>query len=233
MNILALDTSQKMCSVCVRVSGSNECGVFHQSEELGTGHAERLMPMVHETMVTAGLTFAGLDRIAVTTGPGSFTGVRVAIAAARGFALAAKAQIVSLSTHALLAAQLGQRHAVAVIDDARRGQVYFSLFQPESITPSVGPTVLASDTIAENFDSIPSLAQLTGTGSAIAAEHLSKRNIACVEHTNVTPDCRVLASLAADLAADEKAPSPLYLRAPDAKPQSKHRLVRQNAGQVA
>jgi tRNA threonylcarbamoyladenosine biosynthesis protein TsaB len=88
MNILALDTSMGACSAAVLLADGATQRIVLCEERMARGHAEALMPMVAEVMTEAGLDFAALDLIAATLGPGSFTGVRIAIAAARGFALA-------------------------------------------------------------------------------------------------------------------------------------------------
>ena len=89
MNVLAFDTCLGAVSVAVRWQGpGGDWLTRHAHEARERGHAERLMPMIAEVMEDAGLAFSDLDRIAVTVGPGTFTGVRVGVAAARGLALA-------------------------------------------------------------------------------------------------------------------------------------------------
>src|SRR5215475_9417358 len=93
MNILALDTSMGACGAAVLLVDTSSQRVVLCEEHMTRGHAEALMPMVVEVMSGAGLDFAALDLIAATLGPGSFTGVRIAIAAARGFALVTPARL--------------------------------------------------------------------------------------------------------------------------------------------
>src|SRR6476619_838935 len=93
MNILALDTSMGACNAAVLLADGATQRIVLCEETMARGHAEALMPMVAEVMTEAGLGFAALDLIAATLGPGSFTGVRIAIAAARGFALATGAPL--------------------------------------------------------------------------------------------------------------------------------------------
>ena len=90
MLLLAIDTAGPDCAVALARSGAGGAEILvRASERIGRGHAERLMPMIEAALRrSASVDFADLDRIAVTTGPGSFTGVRVGIAAARGLALA-------------------------------------------------------------------------------------------------------------------------------------------------
>src|SRR6266404_2143129 len=89
MLLLAIDTAGPDCAVALARSGADGGKILvRTSERIGRGRAERLMPMIESALAEAGADFADLDRVAVTTGPGSFTGVRVGIAAARGLALA-------------------------------------------------------------------------------------------------------------------------------------------------
>ncbi len=133
MNILALDTSMGACSAAVLRTDGAERTLFVRQEAMARGHAEALMPMVAETMAEASLPFAELDVIAATTGPGSFTGVRIAIAAARGLALVTGAGLFgtdSLTVMAKAAEHLAEPFAVAV--DARRGMLYFGLYDADA-----------------------------------------------------------------------------------------------------
>src|ERR1051326_4463832 len=103
MLILAIDTALDACAAAVLDTGASKL-IAVESQTMKRGHAEALMPLVARVMKQAALPFAALDRIAVTTGPGSFTGLRVGLAAARGIALAAHKPIVGLSTLAAFAA---------------------------------------------------------------------------------------------------------------------------------
>ena len=97
MRVLAIDTALEACAAAVLDTES--AGIMaHESLAMQRGHAEALMPLIKRVMDRAGLAYAALDRVAVTIGPGSFTGLRVGIAAARGIALAAGKPAVGLST---------------------------------------------------------------------------------------------------------------------------------------
>src|SRR5688500_19241349 len=115
MRVLAIDTALAVCAAAV-LDTERPALQARESVPMVRGHAEALMPMVARVMDAAQLEFAELDRIAVTTGPGSFTGLRVGIAAARGIALAAGKPTVGLSTLAAYAApQIAQRDNTPIV----------------------------------------------------------------------------------------------------------------------
>ncbi|MCX7889008.1 MAG: tRNA (adenosine(37)-N6)-threonylcarbamoyltransferase complex dimerization subunit type 1 TsaB [Rhodobacteraceae bacterium] len=100
--ILAFDTSAAHCAAALLSEGRI---VRSQTESMPTGQAERLIPMLEEVLAAAGLSWRGIDAIAVGTGPGNFTGLRIAVAAARGFALALGIPAVGVSAFRVMAAQ--------------------------------------------------------------------------------------------------------------------------------
>src|SRR3569832_2030440 len=129
MLILAIDTALDACSAAVLDTETADLLAQEQSF-MKRGHAEALMPMIARVMQSANLAFTALDRIAVTAGPGSFTGLRVGISAARGLALAAKRPAVGLTTLSAYAAPIvGRSGSAPVISaiDARHDHVYFQL----------------------------------------------------------------------------------------------------------
>src|ERR1044072_1264149 len=104
MNVLAFDTCFDACSVCV--AQSRDEGIVELAsalERFETGHAERLIPMIEEVMRDAGVAFEAIDRVAGTLGPGTFTGMRIGIAAARGLALSTGIATVGVSSLAVMA----------------------------------------------------------------------------------------------------------------------------------
>ena len=131
MRVLAIDTALEACAAAVL---DTEHGVLaSESLPMVRGHAEALMPLIARVMAQADMPFAALDRIAVTTGPGSFTGLRVGISAARGIALAAGKPAFGLTTLAAFAAPYiahDDKIAVAVAIDARHQHVYLQMFGP-------------------------------------------------------------------------------------------------------
>ena len=132
MHVLAIDTALEACAAAV-LDTERGAIIAHESLDMVRGHAEALMPLIARVLDRAALRFATLDRIAVTTGPGSFTGLRVGISAARGIALAAGKPAVGLSTLAAYAAPLiaaDDTLPVVSVVDARHDHVYLQVFGP-------------------------------------------------------------------------------------------------------
>jgi tRNA threonylcarbamoyladenosine biosynthesis protein TsaB len=224
MHVLAIDTALEACSAAVLDTGTGK--VTHESLPMLRGHAEALMPLIARVMKEADTSFAALDRIAVTTGPGSFTGLRVGIAAARGIGLAATKPVVGLTTLAAYAApHIAQddKTAIAVAIDARHQHVYLQIFGP-------GGRTLIAPRIASIADAVRSAAngpvRIVGTGATMLAVAWPSREPPVLVDESRAPDIVWVGRLAA--AADETTsePKPLYLRAPDAQPQDAARLPR-------
>src|SRR6267378_7679135 len=129
MRVLAIDTALEACSAAVFDTSSGIAAT--ETRGMARGHAEAVMPLIARVMAKAGFEFADLDRIAVTTGPGSFTGLRVGISAARGIALAAAKPAIGLTTLAGFAApHIAADDVMAVVAaiDARHDHVYLQVF---------------------------------------------------------------------------------------------------------
>jgi tRNA threonylcarbamoyladenosine biosynthesis protein TsaB len=209
MIVLALDTANGACSAAVLRDGAVLAAL---SEPMMRGHQERLAPLVREVMTGAGIAFAELDRIGVTVGPGSFTGLRVGLAFAKGLALALGRPCVGIgSLEALAASEAGPGLTAAVID-AKRGQVYLQVFEGGAavMAPDVLPLEIAAARLAELWSGGTS--RLVGPGAGLLTGVLTHAEI--IERA--APDPVALARLAAARPAGA-APRPLYLRAPDAK----------------
>lgn len=161
--LLALDTATEGCSAAV-VAG--EAVLARRFERLQRGHAERLMPMVEAVMTEAGLDYRALGAIATTVGPGSFTGVRVGLAAARGLALAAALPLIGVTTlEALAAAVPGPERAeggILAALDALRGQVYAQWFDAANVAASA-PMATTAVALAAALD--PRATLLVGSGA--------------------------------------------------------------------
>src|SRR6478609_7730169 len=144
MLILALDTALDACAAAVLDTGANKL-IAVESQTMKRGHAEALMPLIARVMKESAVPFAALDRIAVTTGPGSFTGLRVGLSAARGIALAANKPAVGVTTLSAFAAPLvSDEDTTPILSaiDARHDHVYFQMIAGDGvglIAPQVAP----------------------------------------------------------------------------------------------
>jgi tRNA threonylcarbamoyladenosine biosynthesis protein TsaB len=210
MIVLGLDTCLSSCSVAV-LDGARV--VASAREVMARGHQERLAPMARQVMAEAGLAFGKLDRIAVTVGPGSFTGLRVGIAFAKGLSLALDRPAVGIGTLEALAAEAAKDFGGLVFPaiDARRGQLYLQAFEDGRplMAPDAHTVEVAAARIAELSQGRPFT--LVGSGAVLLADFAPTAAVIAAEGA----DARAVARLAA---AREPAPlKPLYLRAPDAK----------------
>ena len=226
MRVLAIDTALEACSAAVL---DTEQGGISARESLPMvrGHAEALLPLIARVMDSAGLEFAALDRIAVTTGPGSFTGLRVGIAAARGIALAAGKSAVGLSTLAAYAAPLiaaDDSVPVVAVIDARHDHVYLQVFGP-------GGRTVVTPRIASLREALRAAAtgapRLIGTAAEmLAAAWPADQRAPRLVDARRAPDVDWVARLGAAATDTGVPPKPLYLRAPDAQPQNAAQLAR-------
>jgi tRNA threonylcarbamoyladenosine biosynthesis protein TsaB len=209
--LLAVDTALGACSVALLKADTVLAHIFEPMER---GHAERLAPMVDEAMKSAGWGFDQLKRLAVTTGPGTFTGQRVGLAFMRGLRLALQIPLLGVTTLEAIAAaamvETGQRR-VAVIHDARRNEVYLLLRQDERI---VQPPVLLS--FEDAIMQIRSFGPCALAGTAAPQTHqILVNGFGCSVVRQ--PDALWVGRLALAMADPKDVPRPLYLRAPDAK----------------
>ncbi len=234
MRILALDTALPVVSACVLETGATE-PLAMESLPMERGHAEALLPLIERVMAQVEGGFASLDRIAVTVGPGSFTGIRVAVSAARGFGVALDIPVVGVSTLAAFAAPLvlGPKPAartpasplqgvIVPAIDARHGHVYLQACS-ETGAMLMAPAVLS---LAEAIDKLPP-GPLRITGSAaplLAIAAWSGHRAAEVEGETVATPILYVARLG--LIADPAGapPRPLYIKAPDVKPPAPFRF---------
>jgi tRNA threonylcarbamoyladenosine biosynthesis protein TsaB len=208
MKILAVDTALGACSAAF---ADDDRVIAHRFEIMERGHAERLAPMVAEIMADAQFEFATIDRLAVTTGPGTFTGQRVGLAFMRGLRIALHRPLNGVTTLAAMAAQAkaetGLSRAIA-LHDARRDEVYIEL----NGTPQV---MTFADAVAalRGLDAGQRVT-LAGTAASRACDALAGDFVLSSVRQ---PDAIWVARLARDCTATDTAPRPLYLRAPDAK----------------
>ena len=233
MRILAIDTCFGAVSVALGWTEPNGASrIAHRYEERRTGHAERLYPMIAEVLGEAGLTRVDVDRVAATIGPGSFTGVRIVIAAARGFRLASGCEIVGATSLEVMARtairRLGRSHAdreLIVAVDARRGEIYLQRFSASVASPLDRPTLAGVETIATTIETGASVLIVGSGATALAAAALARGVAAEALLPELEPDALDLLDLAPGL-APTTALVPLYVRAPDAKPPASPAIAR-------
>ena len=218
MLILAIDTALDACAAGVLDTEAGRL-IAQESQAMKRGHAEALMPLIARVMKASGIAFASLDRIAVTTGPGSFTGLRVGLSAARGIALAAKKPVVGLTTLTAYAAPVvGQNAAQPVISaiDARHDHVYFQVVSSDGgslVRPRVAPVEEALG--ATQFGP----PHLVGNAAQILADRWPADAPPPFKvDAQPAPDIAWVAWLGAAVSPDTAPARPYYLRAPDAKP---------------
>ncbi|WP_027061039.1 tRNA (adenosine(37)-N6)-threonylcarbamoyltransferase complex dimerization subunit type 1 TsaB [Mesorhizobium loti] len=223
MKVLAIDCAASLCAACVYDAAAGlELG--RSALDLGKGHAEHLMAVIAEALRAGATDYAGLGAIAVSVGPGSFTGLRVGVSTARGLALALKIPAIGVTTLEALAAEAAMafpgRTVLAALD-AGREEIHTALYD-KMLVLTYGPAVT---TLPEATAlAIDNSAVLAGTGVAqIAAS--AKRGFDIGPQT-ATADIFTYARLAASKGEGER-PKPLYLRGADAKPQAGFILSRQ------
>jgi tRNA threonylcarbamoyl adenosine modification protein YeaZ len=226
VRVLAIDTALGACAACILDTGSDAPPLI-DSRRMDRGHAEALMPLLDTLMRSSPGGFGALDRIAVTVGPGSFTGLRVAISAARAFALGTGKPCVGVTTLSAYAAPviaMGVGTLVAAAIDARHNHVYLQVFGPAGrtvVTPRVVPARDAARQLGTGA------VRIVGSGAAmLAAEATAIGLEATVLEDAGAPDITWVARLGAVAVPERAAPKPFYLRPPDAKPQDHVRVPR-------
>jgi len=222
---LAIDTGHARCQSAVLLADG---AVLSAAENRARGHAEVLIGQIDGLLARAEIGYPGLQRVAVTTGPGSFTGLRVGLAAARGFGLALGVPVLGIPT--LLALSLGGPPDVplTVLADARRGEVWRQRFaapaQPLS-PPEAVPVDAALAAIRPGE-------AVVGSAAPVAAERAGAIDL----EAGLDPAARgfvaikALIVFAATLDAAGWPPDPAYLRSPDARSQAGARVARTQTG---
>lgn len=193
--LLAIDTAGPR----LQLATLTEAAVETLSEEMQQGQAERIVPAIEDLLERSGLAYADLRRIAVTSGPGSFTGLRIGLSAARGLGLALGIPVIGIPS--LLALSLGHEGPLSVTLDARRGEAYFQRFSGPG-APASEPALLAIE---------------EARASVVEGDAL------------IVSDKVDIAAMARFAAAADPAlypPEASYVRSADAKPQEKYRVAR-------
>lgn len=199
--ILAFDTAAAHCAAAL-LSGDRV--LASREEAMATGQADRLIPLLEELLAEAGATWADLSALGAGTGPGNFTGTRIAVAAARGLALGLRVPAIGVSAFEALA--WGRDDALVALD-ARLGQVYLQGFGTAALPPRLQPLDAALPDVPPGTPVLGDLAGPVAARTGGAAAPL------------LLPLAEAIARIAATrVGQDNPRPAPLYLRAPDAAP---------------
>lgn len=211
MRILALDSATTGCSVAVAAGGRV---IAEAADERARGQSEVLLPLALEALARAGLGFAELDRLAVTVGPGTFTGLRLGLAAARGLALATGLPLIGITTFEAVArgvppAERQGRILLAAID-SRRAELFVQAFDGD-LMPLGEPEIATPERL------VPPPGRLILAGDAAGLLHpaMAARHDAILASRPAVPLAPAVALLAAERSIPPVPPAPLYLRAPD------------------
>ncbi len=216
--LLALDAAGSACSAALWAGGRV---LARRIEFMRRGQSERLVPLIQEVMAEAKLDYAALNAIAVTLGPGGFTGVRIGLATARGLALARDLPVLGISNFQAVSAAVPEserlgRH-LAVLLDAKRAEVYVQVFA-EDLAPLCDPTCLLPRDLAGHLPPGPlvlvgdAIAQVRGVLSETRGGDL--RFSAAPGHADAARVAEVAAACPMP-GAVAPPPKPLYLRPPD------------------
>ncbi|MEO9339573.1 tRNA (adenosine(37)-N6)-threonylcarbamoyltransferase complex dimerization subunit type 1 TsaB [Mesorhizobium sp. SB112] len=224
MKILAIDCAASLCAACI-YDATEDRELGRSVLDLGKGHAEHLMKVVDEAIAQSRAAFADLDAIAVSIGPGSFTGVRVGVSAARGYALALKIPAIGVNTLEALAAASRIEHpnrAVFAALSSAKDDLQAALYDSTGAILEA-PAIIGMERAVE-------LARhhrpvLAGTAAEKIAE--SAGGGFEIGTLAATVDIAIYARLAAAKGGSSEKPAPLYLREPDAKPQAGFVLPRE------
>ena len=230
MLILAIDTALDHCAAAI-LDTDTAAMRAQESLPMKRGHAEALMPLIARVMKAADVPFTALDRIAVTIGPGSFTGLRVGLSAARGLALAANKPAVGVTTLSAYAAPVVSEdgpHPVISAIDARHDHVYFQVVGgngEELVAPQVAPI---NEVLAAAHFGAP---HLVGNAASLIAERWPQdADTPVAVDTRPAPDIAWIAWLGAAADPELSPARPFYLKAPDVKvPTNMPQVSRQTA----
>jgi tRNA threonylcarbamoyl adenosine modification protein YeaZ len=226
LRILAIDTALGLCSACVFDTVS-DAAISSESVPMDRGHAEALMPLIERVINRVEGGFATLDRVAASIGPGSFTGLRVGLAAGRAIGMATDIPVVGVNTLSAFAAPLlGQSSDkwIASVIDARHSHVYLQLMGSDGKL-ALPPQIISIDDAIVAIGSKPF--RIVGSAATLLGTALSEAG----QSPEVAPDragadIDWIARLGAIDNPEFAPPSPLYLRPPDALPQTNGRIAR-------
>ena len=224
MKILALETSARAVSAAVTEDGRVLASGY---QDTGLTHSRTLMPIVQHILKNADLSLADMDAVAVAAGPGSFTGIRIGVSAAKGLAFAAEKPAIAVSTLAAMARNVSLADGLAVCAmDARRRQVYNALFEVKDgcLTRLTPDRAIALEALAEELREDPRPKTVLGDGGRLCAEALAAAGIACrlapahlLMQNAVSVALEAEALAAAGKLTDAQGLLPVYLRPPQAE----------------
>ena len=224
MRILAIDTALDHCAACVAQDDA-DAPLSAETLPMARGHAESLLPLIERVIARVDGGFDAIDRVAVTVGPGSYTGLRVGLSAARAIGLSTGKPVVGVGTLSALLAPLlvdTVEGTLAAAIDARHGAVYIqALGQGEGLAPAHLSLEEAAARLA------PGPVVLVGSGAPLLASALAQRGVQARVAGVGGPDVAAVASLGLVADPAQALPRPLYLRGPDARPQDHARIARQ------
>lgn len=211
MQVLAIDSATSACSAALWRDGTVRA---HRFAVMSRGQSEALVPMIAAVMAEAAVEFAALDLLAVTVGPGAFTGIRIGLATARALALASGKPLAGIATPEAVAAAIPAAEragrSVLVALDSRRDEVWLQAFDPE-LVPLCGPIALVPRQAARL---VAGPVVVAGDAAALVVPHVPD---AFLSSARGAPDAALVAALAASRwpAGTALAPEPLYLRPAD------------------
>lgn len=226
MRILAIDTALGLCSACV-FDTDTDTAISAESIPMDRGHAEALMPLIERVIKRVEGGFASLYRVAASIGPGSFTGLRVGLAAGRAIGMATEIPVVGVNTLSAFAAPfLGQSNNtwIASVIDARHSHVYLQLMDPEG-KRALPPQIISIADAVVAIGTQP--VRIVGSAATLLGDALREAGQSPnIEPDRAGPDIDWIARLGAIADPKNAPPSPLYLRAPDALPQTNGLIAR-------
>lgn len=222
MIVLAIDTAGTACNVAI-YDASHDATLGIAGADIGRGHAERLMGFIDEALSEAGVEMDDVDRIAVTIGPGSFTGIRVGVATARGLGLALGRPVVGVSVLqalAISALAAAPGHPVLIVTDAKREEVYLQPFDAmgEPVADAEALDVVSARAAFHSF-----AGTISGSGARLVREDGA---VEANQTSGDTADITVVAKLGASADPATALPKPLYLRGPDVRSQAGFAVAR-------
>lgn len=216
--MLGIDTATTGCSVALM---DGEVCLAERQTRMPRGQSEALAPMIDEVMKLAGIPFDRLDGVAVTRGPGAFTGLRIGLAAARAMALSIAKPCIGITTFDSLLAQAQQREelkkemALLIAIESKRAELFVAMYGADG-TQLSAPSARRPDDVKEILEGSSSLIVVGDASEKI--EHALKGRIEVQRVQEVeVPDAKIVAALGAEfLGTSERAsPTPFYLRPPD------------------